>query len=449
MPPYLTPLQIFENYKKANPQKCKGKSNTEICRLAGLNAKQIAELKTTSAWLFCFEKENTDSSQDFSITEIFGGNFNKTTKKSNTQTNFKSYSEGLDRHISKIQVTTSELMEKRTQYEISNKIDNTPKLKSVVIPQLKKIGLELGISIVPYETSNTWIEDYMIRLHDNTIYAPNTNFEINYEEVLKNTARAKKGSKDVQGGAIDFGASLNYIKDKNVNVGKSYIEGGNALITNNSKGQPSVILGEDTLYCTLQALKLKPSPQNIEKAKKIIANELHVESKNVVYIPQHDFHIDMYYRPLHNGQIAIPDYSSAIEILENIDFGIDEESKKYLINRLKYTDEKLGSILKDAEKELTKNNYEIIKVPCFNIPRFDDYYDGDSKKLKNINYMNGICGTTTKGNTFYITNSSGYKKLDDYMKNFFKEIGIDKTYFVSTQNLLHFGGGLDCITQEK
>ena len=451
MPPYLTPLQIFENYKKANPQKCKGKSTTEICRLAGLSAKQIAELKTTSAWLFSFEKENTNSSPDFNITEIFGGNFNQTKRKSKVQPNFKGYSEGLDRHINKIQIATSDIMDDE---KFCNK-DKTPKLKSVVIPQLKRIGLELGISIMPLDTEGKyriWIEDYIIRLHDNTLYAPNTNFELNDEEVLKNTARAKKGSKDVQGGAIFCGSSSRYIKslkNRDVNVGKSYIEGGNALISNNSNGQPSVILGEDTLYCTLQALKLKPSPQNIEKAKKIIAKELHVESKNVVYIPQHDFHIDMYYRPLHNGQIAVPDYSSAIELLENIDFGIDIESKKYLINRLKYTDEKLGNILKDAEKELTKNNYEIIKVPCFNIPAYDDYYDGDSKKLKKINYMNGICGTTTKGTTFYITNSSGYKKLDDYMKKFFKEIGIDKTYFVSTQNLLHFGGGLDCITQEK
>ena len=77
MQPYLTPLQIFENYKKANPQKCKGKSTTEICKLAGLNDKQIAELKTTSAWLFCFDRENTSINQDFSMTEIMGASFSK------------------------------------------------------------------------------------------------------------------------------------------------------------------------------------------------------------------------------------------------------------------------------------------------------------------------------------------------------------------------------------
>ena len=86
MPPYLTPLQIFENYKKANPQKCKGKSTTEICRLAGLNDKQIAELKTTSAWLFCFDKETANTSQDFSMTEILGGHFTRAKSKQTKKT---------------------------------------------------------------------------------------------------------------------------------------------------------------------------------------------------------------------------------------------------------------------------------------------------------------------------------------------------------------------------
>ena len=88
MPLHLTPLQIFENYIKANPQKCKGKSITEICILAGLNDKQIAELKNTSAWL-CFNKENTSTNQDFSMTELLGGNFSqKTITKVRPKTNF-------------------------------------------------------------------------------------------------------------------------------------------------------------------------------------------------------------------------------------------------------------------------------------------------------------------------------------------------------------------------
>jgi len=82
MSPFLTPLQIFENYKKANHQKCKGKSTTEICRLAGLSDKQITELKTSSAWLFCFDKETANTSQEFSMTQILGGNFKKTQVKS-------------------------------------------------------------------------------------------------------------------------------------------------------------------------------------------------------------------------------------------------------------------------------------------------------------------------------------------------------------------------------
>ena len=437
MPQYLTPLQIFENYKNANPQKCKGKSTTEICKLAGLSDKQIAELKSTSAWLFCYENENTSKNQDFSITEIFGGHFNQTKTKSEPETKFNSYSEGLDRHISVIQVGIEDF------YFNPSFPRPQPKIAEVIVPQLKKIGRELGILILPTEKDGAWIEDKVIRLHDNSIYTPNFDCNRGYNVILENSTRCSKGSLSVQGEA-----SKSLLYSKVARTGKSYVEGGNALITNNSNGEPSAIIGEDSLYYTLQALNLEITPKNIEKAKKVIAEELHLDRKNVVYIPQIDFHIDMYYRPLHNGEIAVPDYSSAIEILKNNDFGIDANSKKYLISRLTYTNEKMENILKNAEKELTENNYKIVKVPCFNFPSFEANWDEDTKNFIRINYMNGICGTTANDETFFITNSSGYKKLDSYMKKFFKEIGIDKPYFVSTQSLLYYSGGLDCITQE-
>lgn len=250
MIPKLTPFQIFENYKKANPQKCKGKSTIEICRLAGLSAKQIADLKTTSAWLFYFE-ENQNENQDLSITAIFGGDFNSTKIKSknnnSSNTNIliynspKNYSESIDRHINAIQISMSEWYDKTNKDLWRSEIG----FKNI-IESLKNIGLELGIQILPYETDDIWIEDYVIRLHDNTIYAPNVNFEPDDETLLKNMDRAKKGSSSIQGGAISFGSSLRYIKNNSmkVNTGKSYVEGGNALLTNNSKGEPSAIIGE-------------------------------------------------------------------------------------------------------------------------------------------------------------------------------------------------------------
>ena len=89
MPPYLTPLQIFRKYQKENPEKCKGKSTTEICKLAGLNSEQIKELKKTNFSLFNFNDENTSTNQDFSMTDILGGNFSqKNITKVRPKTNF-------------------------------------------------------------------------------------------------------------------------------------------------------------------------------------------------------------------------------------------------------------------------------------------------------------------------------------------------------------------------
>lgn len=75
MTPYLTPFQIFRIYQKENPEKCKGKSTTEICKLAGLSDEQIKELKKTNYTLFNFHDKNISTDQDFNTTEIFGGNF--------------------------------------------------------------------------------------------------------------------------------------------------------------------------------------------------------------------------------------------------------------------------------------------------------------------------------------------------------------------------------------
>ncbi len=64
--------------------------------------------------------------------------------------------------------------------------------------------------------------------------------------------------------------------------------------------------------------------------------------------------------------------------------------------------------------------------------------------------MNGVGGTANNKNkdTFYITNTSGYPELDNIMKNYFKNIGINKTFFVSTTSFLKRSGGIDCLTQE-
>lgn len=83
MPQNLTLFQIFENYKKSNPQNCKDKSTIEICKLAGLSNDQIVALKLTSAWLFCDSPKSGSEYCDINFTEIMGGIFNTNIPETN------------------------------------------------------------------------------------------------------------------------------------------------------------------------------------------------------------------------------------------------------------------------------------------------------------------------------------------------------------------------------
>ena len=69
--------------------------------------------------------------------------------------------------------------------------------------------------------------------------------------------------------------------------------------------------------------------------------------------------------------------------------------------------------------------------------------------LQNLILLNW-CGTSAKtGDKFYITNTSGDEKLDEYMENYFNNtVGFDKVYFAPTKKYLASSGGLDCLTKE-
>ncbi|MCR5411968.1 MAG: hypothetical protein K6E76_03040 [Patescibacteria group bacterium] len=57
-------------------------------------------------------------------------------------------------------------------------------------------------------------------------------------------------------------------------------------------------------------MNLQDTSSNQEQAKKQIAKDLGLSLDQIIFIPQFDFHIDMFYRPLHNGEIGVPDYEA-------------------------------------------------------------------------------------------------------------------------------------------
>ncbi len=204
-------------------------------------------------------------------------------------------------------------------------------------------------------------------------------------------------------------------------------------------GTPAAVVGQESIGYTLQAMDLANNEENVEIAKKQIIEDLGLKAENVTFMPQYDFHIDMAYRPLHNGQMAVPDYDEGIKLLQETPIeGMTEQNKQELITQLTEMRDKTADIRRQAEEKLTEGGYEIVKIPCF-----------ATGSNSTINYMNGIGGTSKTGESFYITNKSEYPELNEAMKKYFKNAGIDKMYFVSTGPFLTAQGGIDCLTQEE
>lgn len=248
------------------------------------------------------------------------------------------------------------------------------------------------------------------------------------------------------------------LSQDNIIEGKTYLEGGNVLNTLTKNGEPAAVIGDESIKYTLLAMSseaivdikdLEISEDLVNMAKKQIASELGIKAENITYIPQFDFHIDMHYRPLNDSQMAVPDYEAGINILK--EFVQENQKQEYLklITKLEDLKVKTEEISKAAENKLKENGYEIVKIPCFT--DIDNGYNPLKSSVENpINYMNGICGTSAKtGDKFYITNTSGDEKLDEYMENYFKNtVGFDKVYFAPTKKYLASSGGLDCLTKE-
>lgn len=342
------------------------------------------------------------------------------------------WSEGLDRVISTISLSSTRIGD-----------TNNPQ-KSKLKNELIEIGKEQGFTIEEVESGNdSWIEDTSIRRADGMVYVPyHSDPELKIKSV-QSTFISERGNKSKDGGTrvAARGSSFHInIPNSEKFYGTSYLEGGNVLNTMSKNGQPSAIVGEGSIGASLDVMGLENTPENVEKVKDQIAEDLNIKRENLTFIPQYDFHIDMLYRPLHNGEIAVPDFDEAIKILkENNIESMDNEKKEELISKLESLKNETQSIRAEAEDNLRASGYKLIKIPCFT---------ADSKS--GTNFMNGVGGTSEKtGQTFYITNKSEYPELQEYIEPYWKKAGVDKVYFVSTTNDLKRMGGIDCLTQEK
>lgn len=371
--------------------------------------------------------------------QIDPNNFSKETQSPMN----KPWSEGLNRNIKTLEIS-------RASEEYINNF-------GTIREELKQIGELEGFSVKEiYNGKAPWMEDSKIYRADKKVYVNYYNYADlnNNESVIRDFENARKAADGVypgRHGAVardgsNFAAG-NSTNSKVKHIGTSYLEGGNVLQTLKSDGSAGAVIGEMSIATTMSALGMENTPENIQKTKEIIAQDLGIDKNNLTVIPQYEFHIDMCYRPLGDGQFAVPDYDSGIKYLEDRlnskDAKLDKESPANASKTLRqdYTEmlawmkeqrDSTKSVRDKVEAQLQKDGYTLVKIPCFG---------------NETNFMNAIGGTSNKdGKTFLITNRSDYPELNSLIENTYTQNGVDRVYFVSTKGALDKRGGIDCLT---
>ena len=256
----------------------------------------------------------------------------------------------------------------------------------------------------------------------------------------------------------------------------THIPGGNYYIAQNTSGKETALVGKNELD------NFTP-----EQIKQMLGTE------NVIFIPQMDYHIDMFMRPLDKGRILLTDDKLTQQMLakgfEKIDktrIQLQKENKKQEALALKTPFILTGSYALELENIIKSNNfaqtdevekvlqnagYEVIRVP-------GRLYETRQSDLKNgvfliqlFNFMNANVLPNKNGELVYITNKSNIdeevfritpkiekqtgfsveKSFIESLKPYIKEENI---YFVSgdnhtmSENLQKYQGGIHCMCTE-
>lgn len=189
----------------------------------------------------------------------------------------------------------------------------------------------------------------------------------------------------------------------------------------------------------------------------------------VDYIPQMDFHIDLFLRPLDNKRVLIADDTMTVNLLQK---GIDavKKYKQYsglnfieksvytrILNKLNKALESFEDAIKtnrfaklaETENALSKKGYKVHRVPgrIYNI----EFEKSDLKH--ELNYMNAVVTKDKNGNLVYITNKSLFdinmgitpKIAERTGFSFENEFVNILSNFVPKENIYFIGGKKDEI----
>lgn len=251
-----------------------------------------------------------------------------------------------------------------------------------------------------------------------------------------------------------------------------HIAGGNLFITQGDNGD-EVLVGADEVGVF--------PPEEIQ--------EMYSVSK-VIPVPQMDYHIDLFIRPLDNKRILLTDDQKTLEVFEK---GI-KKMQSYILSlpkeeqaQYKVISQSMLNRYKDFKKSIRENErpqsqevasvlkekgYEVIRVPGrFYEVADDPVYDGDKILQHHFNYMNANLTKNSDGDIVYITNKSNFdKKLgltpelsekigfsfeEEFINSISPYVKKEHIYFVEGQDdyvseimLWNAQGGIHCACSE-
>lgn len=261
----------------------------------------------------------------------------------------------------------------------------------------------------------------------------------------------------------------NYFGASQTHVG-NHLAGGNFFIVNNN-GEDELIVGKDAL-----------EKFTLDDLKKIYeVNKVHI-------LPQMDFHIDLFIRPLDKKRVLVADDNLSLQILKKglNDFKTYTKDKgddksfiaNLIINRFNELISKFKTSVstnirpqvEEIVKVLNVGGFEPIRVPG----RIYDtlvFNQNDVFITHDCNYINANVLLNNDGELVYITNKSnidsclgldadyaedfGFRFEKEFIKSIEPYVRPDKIYFVDGENyyiskdlLKNSQGGVHCLCAE-
>lgn len=208
--------------------------------------------------------------------------------------------------------------------------------------------------------------------------------------------------------------------------------------------------------------------------------------ETVISLPQMDYHIDLFIRPLDNKNVLVADDGETLKVLregrQKVFAKLEEDPNNNTYKNILQNIDRAITKFQDmiglnpyprarwVKEKLEENGFNPISVPG-RMYTSDQVYNGKQLLTYSCNYMNAVAGKNANGDMYYITNKSGIdnnlgltdgisKQLgfsfeDSFVKSLSPYVNPEHIYFVRGEDnfvvkdmLQKYMGGIHCACAE-